>query len=208
MDYRKLWKDFYGTIPTDSKGRIYEIHHLDGNRNNNDIKNLIAVSIEEHFNIHFKQGDYEAAILIADRLGLTEEELSQLRLKGVSKPLLKCPHCDKVGGRPQMIQWHFDNCPVLGKPKLTRLKYTCHKCNKEVGGKGNLIQHEKSCNGSIKPVKRNKSLVCPHCNFKGKAHSNMERWHFDNCVTLTNIKRTHTEQHKKNLRKPKSKRKL
>lgn len=26
------------------------------------------------------------------------------------KTVVKCPHCDKVGGKPQMIQWHFNNC--------------------------------------------------------------------------------------------------
>lgn len=26
------------------------------------------------------------------------------------KPKIKCPHCGKIGGLPQMKQWHFDNC--------------------------------------------------------------------------------------------------
>lgn len=26
------------------------------------------------------------------------------------KPIVECPHCDKVGGKPQMMQWHFTNC--------------------------------------------------------------------------------------------------
>lgn len=29
---------------------------------------------------------------------------------GVSRTITKCPHCNKEGGQPQMIQWHFDNC--------------------------------------------------------------------------------------------------
>ena len=31
-------------------------------------------------------------------------------LIGIAKPKLKCPHCGKEGGAPQMKQWHFDNC--------------------------------------------------------------------------------------------------
>ena len=31
-------------------------------------------------------------------------------LKGVPKPQLTCPHCNKTGGKPQMIQYHFDQC--------------------------------------------------------------------------------------------------
>lgn len=30
--------------------------------------------------------------------------------KGKSKKLTKCPYCGKIGGEPQMIQWHFKNC--------------------------------------------------------------------------------------------------
>ena len=31
-------------------------------------------------------------------------------LRGVPKPKLTCPHCGKEGGRPQMIQYHFEKC--------------------------------------------------------------------------------------------------
>ncbi len=31
-------------------------------------------------------------------------------LKGRSREKATCPHCAKVGGGPQMKQWHFDNC--------------------------------------------------------------------------------------------------
>lgn len=31
-------------------------------------------------------------------------------ITGVPKPKLTCPHCGKIGGKPQMIQYHFDKC--------------------------------------------------------------------------------------------------
>ena len=31
---------------------------------------------------------------------------------GIAKPKIECPHCHKIGGLPQMKQWHFDNCKV------------------------------------------------------------------------------------------------
>jgi group I intron endonuclease len=34
-------------------------------------------------------------------------------LKGKSKKILECPHCQKNGGEPQMKRWHFDNCTVF-----------------------------------------------------------------------------------------------
>jgi len=30
------------------------------------------------------------------------------------KPKIKCPYCGKVGGVPQMKQWHFDKCKLKG----------------------------------------------------------------------------------------------
>jgi hypothetical protein len=32
------------------------------------------------------------------------------KMKSISKPKIVCPNCGKVGGLPQMKQWHFDNC--------------------------------------------------------------------------------------------------
>lgn len=214
MNYRKLWENNFGKIPVDEKGRPYEIHHIDGNNKNNSLENLKCVSIQEHFDIHYEQKDYSAAIIIADRLGLSDVQLKELRLVGVPKPKVGCPHCSKIGGLPQMKQWHFDNCPVLTDGKRIegyREIFECSKCKKKIGGKGNLIQHEKSC-GKIKKKyyyqyskKTNDSLICPHCLFVGKPHANMKRYHFDNCVLITNEKRTLSDEHKKNLKKTKKK---
>lgn len=33
-------------------------------------------------------------------------------VRGRPKPQITCPHCGKVGGAPQMHQWHFDNCKL------------------------------------------------------------------------------------------------
>jgi len=30
--------------------------------------------------------------------------------KGKPKEIVECPHCKQRGGKPQMIQWHFENC--------------------------------------------------------------------------------------------------
>ena len=31
----------------------------------------------------------------------------------IPKPIVECPHCNKIGGLPQMKQWHFSNCRSL-----------------------------------------------------------------------------------------------
>jgi hypothetical protein len=57
----------------------YEIHHIDGNRNNNDPVNLLAVTIREHFEIHKKQNDYGAMQALLMRMNRTENENLLLR---------------------------------------------------------------------------------------------------------------------------------
>lgn len=74
INYRKIWKDTFGEIPKDEFGRSFEIHHKDGNRNNNDISNLVCVSIEEHYQIHFKQHDYYACASISKRMNMSESD--------------------------------------------------------------------------------------------------------------------------------------
>jgi hypothetical protein len=79
--YRSLWKEHYGSIPKDENGISYEIHHIDGNSANNDIMNLKCVSIEEHYDIHFQQKDWGACFIIAKRMKLTKEKISDLASK-------------------------------------------------------------------------------------------------------------------------------
>nr|QMP83647.1 MAG: hypothetical protein [Caudoviricetes sp.] len=84
-NYRKIWEHFNGPIPTDENGRTYEIHHIDGNRNNNNLENLVAVSIDEHYDIHFSQGDYLACSLIEFRRNQSPELISFLRSESAKK---------------------------------------------------------------------------------------------------------------------------
>lgn len=77
--HRDIWIAHFGSIPKDENGRSYEIHHINGNHSDNRIENLKCLSVEEHFNIHFAQGDLGACALIAKRLGMTGDEISALQ---------------------------------------------------------------------------------------------------------------------------------
>ncbi len=80
MNYRKIWEEAHGPIPKDENGVTYDIHHIDGNRKNNNISNLIALSIEDHYKIHLQQfnetkshKDKAALVFLAKRLGKSQE---------------------------------------------------------------------------------------------------------------------------------------
>lgn len=83
--YRKIWIDNFGDIPIDSDGRSFEIHHIDGNRSNNDISNLTCVSIKEHYEIHLSQGDLCACSYIAARMLIKPGDLKQIRSRATTE---------------------------------------------------------------------------------------------------------------------------
>lgn len=96
--YRKIWIEHFGKIPVDEDGRSFEIHHIDGDRTNNDISNLMCVSIKEHYDIHLKQGDYSAASYIASRMKIKPEDLKIIRSKATKKAYangMKIKHSEK-----------------------------------------------------------------------------------------------------------------
>lgn len=54
--YRKIWEKYNNQkIPVG-----YHIHHIDGNRENNDPTNLMCLSAEDHHKLHLEQGDIVA----------------------------------------------------------------------------------------------------------------------------------------------------
>lgn len=67
QNYRAIWEKHFGKIPKDENGQTYEIHHIDRNRNNNSIDNLMCVSKDEHIKIHFEAKEYAAAYAILKR---------------------------------------------------------------------------------------------------------------------------------------------
>ena len=80
-NYRKIWEKHHGPIPVDELGRKFDIHHADKNRNNNSIENLKALSIQQHYDIHYEQQDWNACILIRKRLILTQQEIDDVNKK-------------------------------------------------------------------------------------------------------------------------------
>lgn len=94
VNYRRIWESHFGPIPSDDSGRPYEVHHLDGDRNNNDISNLICVSIEDHYRIHHDQGDWGSAGAVLRRINNPQDHntLSHLSKKSNQERIEKGTH--------------------------------------------------------------------------------------------------------------------
>jgi HNH endonuclease/NUMOD3 motif len=78
---RRIWSKHNGPIPVDESGVTFDIHHRDGDWNNNNPANLQALSVLDHYRLHFAQGDWAAAWYISKRLTLTPADYEQIRGK-------------------------------------------------------------------------------------------------------------------------------
>lgn len=151
LNYRKIWEDTYGKIPSDENGRSYEIHHIDGNHINNSIDNLICISIEEHYNIHYEQGDYAACHLITKRMTDDPKELSKLiselnkKRIGDKNPFYGKKHSDETKKLISEINSGV-NHPFYGKKRPEFAK----KISAILKGKCKSEEHKKALSESKK----------------------------------------------------------
>jgi hypothetical protein len=159
-NYRKIWTDAHGPIPKDSDGRTYEIHHIDGDHSNNVLEDLKAVSIQEHYDIHWAQGDWGACKMIARKMKMSPQLISELASLANHEKIAKGIHhfCDS--------EWQ----------KQTQDKLVAKGTHHLLGGK---IQRQSILEGRH-PSQHQKTYTCPHCGLIGNGGT-MLRWHFDNC---------------------------
>lgn len=208
LKYRKIYENHFGPIPKDENGRTYEIHHIDGNHKNNDPSNLKAITIQEHYNIHYAQGDYGACTRIGQRMNLPVEIISELstrqnlqRVANGTHPFLgqKLTNLRKANGTHNLVG-HNNNVyrriadgshNWLGpEHNLKRLAegrdpsqrvHKCPHCGK-VGKGGSMIAfHFDYCKlNPDRKIREAKKKICPHCGKIGTG-STIFRYHFDKC---------------------------
>jgi len=177
--YRRIYEQHYGPIPKDEEGRSYEIHHIDGNRSNNDINNLKCVSIQEHYDIHYSQKDWGACLLLSKRMKLSVKEKSELAKYNVQQQLYngRHPWQTEKYKKSQSIKMSSEQNPFFGgkiqsESNQKRLKDQTHHL---LGTNSNKKMLEKGLHPSQKKWK------CEYCNKEGTGSTNYIRWHGNNC---------------------------
>lgn len=182
--YRRIWEQHNNQkIPKDNQGRSYEIHHIDGNHDNNHPSNLQLVTIEEHYKIHYNQGDWYACLMMSKRMKMSPEEISELATKNVQKQLSDGTH-PFLGGEIQKITnakrisegtHNFLDSEFKRKQAAIQLSNGTHPLqNSNLKRKYSAIQ---LANGTHVSQKK---MICPHCNHEGRG-GGMKRWHFEKC---------------------------
>ena len=178
MNYRKIWEKHYGVIPVDENGKTYEIHHIDGNRKNNDINNLVAISIKDHYEIHLKKGDYLAAHIINKRIKNSTEYIGWKHRESTKKKI-----SIKNKGR-KFSEDHKKNMSLcrLGRKRNPHSEETKEKIRQSKLGDKNPAKRKEVRDRISNTQKGRKipSVVCPYCKKIG-SNGAMQRWHFNNC---------------------------
>ncbi len=131
-NYRKVYERYHrcSLLPG------IDIHHIDGDHNNNSPSNLIAVTLQEHYNIHKAQDDHYACVMIAQRMGHKPEDWLELaRINGRKSAL------NNKNNGVGLIAWRENNpdlvkrsCSAGGKiagEKAVELGLGIHSLSKE-----------------------------------------------------------------------------
>lgn len=136
-EYIKIYKQHHGEIPRDSQGRSYDIHHIDGDYTNNDISNLMALSIEEHYLLHKKQEDWGAVFALAKRLNVSQQEKSEIATNSNLARARAGTHWSQVASKDGTH--HFNNLEwqrkmtakqIFNGTHASQQMWTCEKCGK------------------------------------------------------------------------------
>lgn len=179
VNYRKIYEQAHGPIPYDAQGRRYEIHHVDGNHNHNDPANLKAVTIQEHYDIHYAQQDWAACLMIARRMSLEPSELSSLARKNTirknQREIAAGTH-NFLGGE---IQRKWNRSAVQnGTHHLLGSKQNKDRI---AAGNHNLVGPNSNLSRLANGTHPSQMMrVCEHCG-KECSVSMHVRWHGDNC---------------------------
>lgn len=201
--YRKIYEQHMGPISKDADGRSYHIHHLDGDRSNNKIENLKAVSLREHYQIHLDQGDYAACIRLAKLLAVGKEEWEDLLRKNGEQSRQR--NLARVAnGTHQFLGGEIVRALVengthnfLGGEISRRItaKRLAGGTHNFLGPSQNMKRIEEGTHNFLdKGAAKARAITriasgdhpfvgtvsCPHCGLSGQK-LNMTRFHFDNC---------------------------
>jgi hypothetical protein len=174
MNYRRLWMKLKGPIPVDEHGRSFEIHHIDGNRENNSIENLQCLSAEDHFKLHYDRKEFFAANLIAKRLGRSLENVTNWNMSKEGKERLRE---SKLGDKNPMKD------PATAKKVADALRgrkksEEAERKRLETARKNGTLKRTDETRRKMKKPKQR--TTCPVCKKEGGLPQ-MIRWHFSNC---------------------------
>lgn len=146
--HRVVWEYYNGEIPSN-----YHVHHIDGNKDNNDISNLELIDSHEHLSYHSKKKYAENKEVIDKHLAEIQE-------------LARAWHSS-----PEGRAWHSEHGKQVfeNMPNITLI---CQNCGNEYTVKLSAKNKSKFCSNNCKSAYRRKlgidniEVICPVCSSK------------------------------------------
>lgn len=170
-NHKRIYVKHFGKIPKDKNGRVYDIHHIDGDHKNNDPTNLIAIPIQDHYEIHLSHNEFDAARLIALRMNKSPREISELSRKAALQKFANGTHhfiAINKKGRPDM---KGENNPMRNPEVAKKVS------EKQIG---KIVSDETRQKQSESHKKRTK-IKCVYCD-KLMCKLNHDKWHGERCT--------------------------
>lgn len=170
--HRYVWEFYNGEIP---KG--CEIHHIDRDKDNNDISNLVLLSKKEHMIIH---GRNMTAELLEERREIIKEKALPEAIKWHKSEAGRewhRKHSLEIAKNIQEKEYICLNCNNVFHAKPYGLnKFCCNKCKSSYRRKSGIDNVEKKCaycGGVFIDNKYNKRKYCSkECSKSAKDNKN------------------------------------
>lgn len=133
-----VWEQFHGKVPDG-----YDIHHEDGNKDNNDIHNLICVNREDHHKYH--------AMMMTD-----EQKQGRIdRLEKFARPKATEWHKSEEGR-----SWHKKHYDETMADKWDeKSELVCEVCGKKYVVPALVAYHSRFCSNNCRSAYRRRSGV-------------------------------------------------
>lgn len=120
--HRFVWLCERGEIP---KG--FQIHHIDNNKENNDISNLMLVSVKRHRSLHEKpKFSEESRQVLRDNINKNREKLNKYHSSEEGRKQ-KSETAKKLWAEGKMTKPNTYICEICGKEYIRRSKPANHR---------------------------------------------------------------------------------
>lgn len=162
--HRYVWRFYYGDIP-----QGYHVHHIDGDKSNNDISNLTLLTPYAHAQIHKQNRSSETTA----KLKANCEKI---------RPLTKAWHGSKEGK-----EWHKRHYEATKDKLYIKKDYICLNCGKAF--KSSKAGAKFCCNACKSKYRRKAGLdditkICAYCGKEFKCNKYSKQKYC--CLTCAN----------------------
>ena len=141
----------YDKYPKTRGKEWIDIHHIDENKKNNDISNLVALPGREHMSLHFRKRVEEGKIVFDEK----RREQSRAIVNKI-RPLATEWHKSDAGR-----EWHKKQWKQTKDKLYVEKGQICENCGKEFSTKSN---HARFCSRNCKVMARYRKGLGAHIN--------------------------------------------